>query len=807
MDGLPLYVSPQGSADYGEVAYCFNFNKHFPNERGSSKNKFSHYIKKEGTAANFIAMAQTPRVDTSLSDDAAQAEDFRAKVLRVLYNGYPRDNAGLKAKYNAEDWELRFATQNAVWYFTDSRSMNYDSTDSAAVINIYQELIKLAETTVLPDNFTLDIYEPQNVTDDKGYQNLLTTGIRYEPTPDTPKPPSRHEIKISKTEVGKTAQLPGASLKIVKGVSENGEEVISWTTTETLKTVSLEMGFYTLVETSAPTGYEVADPITFGVTADGNVKIKNGNDWITAENPNVHMEDKAVNPEKLAISVSKEWDDSNDQDGRRPGSITATLLANGAETDKTVVLSTVNQWTGTFTDLDKKDGEGNEITYTVKENSVDGYTSSVTGTAADGFVLKNSHTPEKMAVSGSKTWNDSNDNDGKRPDSITVRLHKDGQEIASKTVTENDNWSWDFTGLDKYRDRGTEVIYTITEDAVANYESKVTGSDVENKYSPGKTSIAVNKIWNDKDDQDGKRPDSVKINLYADGEKTDKSILLTKDGNWTGSFTDLAVYKDGKEIAYTVKEDAVDSYESKVTGSMEQGFTIENIHTPEKISVNGTKTWNDNGNQDGKRPDSITVRLHQDGQEIDAKTVTADDNWSWEFTDLDKYRDQGDEILYTITEDTAGEYTADIKGYDVENSYTPQKTSVTVTKHWNDSDDRDKLRPGSIKVTLYADGKATDKTMTLSKAENWTGAFTDLDQYKDGKEIEYTVKETSVEGYESVITGDAVKGYTISNIHNASPVKSAKTGDDTWIMLYTMLALAAMAGAVAVVTVRSRNRA
>ena len=47
----------------------------------------------------------------------------------------------------------------------------------------------------------------------------------------------------------------------------------------------------------------------------------------------------------------------------------------------------------------------------------------------------NSHTPEKTEVAGEKTWDDANDQDGKRPESITVNLLADGKKVAEKKVT------------------------------------------------------------------------------------------------------------------------------------------------------------------------------------------------------------------------------------------------------------------------------------------------------------------------------------------------------------------------------------
>ena len=49
------------------------------------------------------------------------------------------------------------------------------------------------------------------------------------------------------------------------------------------------------------------------------------------------------------------------------------------------------------------------------------------------------------------------------------------------------------------------------------------------------------------------------------------------------------------------------------------------------------------------------------------------------------------------------------------------------------------------------------------------GSFAGLDKYVDGAEIEYTIEEVEVNGYDSVITGDASIGFTITNSHTPDP--------------------------------------
>ena len=117
---------------------------------------------------------------------------------------------------------------------------------------------------------------------------------------------------------------------------------------------------------------------------------------------------------RISIDVSKAWQDNNDQDGIRPDEITVILLANGADTGRTLALNEENNWMGSFTELDEYYA-GQTILYTVKEVTVNGYQSTIIGNVKTGFTITNTHIPETIHVSGNKTWDDANNQDGKRP--------------------------------------------------------------------------------------------------------------------------------------------------------------------------------------------------------------------------------------------------------------------------------------------------------------------------------------------------------------------------------------------------------
>lgn len=190
---------------------------------------------------------------------------------------------------------------------------------------------------------------------------------------------------------------------------------------------------------------------------------------------------------------------------------------------------------------------------------------------------------------------------------------------------------------------------------------------------PDKMTISVVKHWVDEDNRDNQRPESVTVQLLADGKETGKTLVLNADNGWSGSFTDLLKEKKGSQIQYTVKEvGPIKGYVSAITGDQKAGFTITNTYETEKISLEGKKIWKDNNNADGKRPDSITIRLLANGVEKDSRKVTEKDGWKWTFSDLPKF-DKGQEITYSLSEDPVKDYTSEVKGFDITNTRTSQK--------------------------------------------------------------------------------------------------------------------------------------
>ncbi|KAF1296903.1 hypothetical protein BAU15_14465 [Enterococcus sp. JM4C] len=474
-------------------------------------------------------------------------------------------------------------------------------------------------------------------------------------------------------------------------------------------------------------------------------------------------------PGKTSISVTKAWADNNNQDGLRPASIQVQLFADGAEKGEAVTLNEGNLWQHEWTGLAVK-ADGQTIAYTVEEvANVTGYTTTVDAKDPANVVITNSHTPATTEVTGSKTWNDADNQDGVRPEAITVNLLADGEKVASQEVKadKEGNWNYSFTNLPKFAN-GQAIVYSVSEEAVANYTTTYAGFDITNSYTPGQTGVTVNKVWADENNQDGLRPENISVQLFADGEKQGEAVILNAANSWTHTWTDLAEKADGKAIVYTVEEVGnVTGYKKAIDASNPTNVVITNSHTPATTEVTGSKTWNDADNQDGVRPEAITVNLLADGEKVASQEVKADKegNWNYSFTDLPGFA-KGQAIVYTVSEEAVANYTTTYEGFDITNSYTPGQTGVTVNKVWADGEDKDGLRPTTIQVQLFADGKATGEPVTLDAEMNWKHTWTELAEKADGKAIAYTVEEVSeVEGYTATVDASDPANVVITNHH------------------------------------------
>ena len=412
-----------------------------------------------------------------------------------------------------------------------------------------------------------------------------------------------NSLVIYKQDSKTGKMLEGAIFKVI---TPSGEEITLPPTdangrvsTQPFSSEEIKKGQFTVEEVTAPEGYVLdGDPMKVTIKAEGAVKtVKNTVD------PNASKK----------LTIKKVWKDENNQDGKRPASIAVDVYANGKKlADKTVAVtggSTDAEWTAQTTDLPIFDANGQKITYTIGEDQLDGYDAPEVDQG--NLTVTNSRTPEKIAIKASKKWDDAENQDGKRLANVVVKLYKEvgGQksEVANRTLTEADQWSTEFTNLNKY-EKGQEVVYSLEEDAVPHYQAQVIGNAAEgfvvtNTHQPETTAVAGQKKWEDAGNQDGKRPASVKVKIL-NGDTVVDEQNVTSANDWKYESKALPKYAAGQEIVYTVAEEAVSGYTSRV-----DGYNITNSYTPETVKVSGQKKWDDADNQDGKRPASVRLKF------------------------------------------------------------------------------------------------------------------------------------------------------------------------------------------------------
>ena len=312
-------------------------------------------------------------------------------------------------------------------------------------------------------------------------------------------------------------------------------------------------------------------------------------------------------PATTKLTVSKEWSGLS-QVKANEQAVTVKLFKNGVATSQIKVLDKNNNFKATFDNLhdtDAVNGVSTKNVYTVKEVDTDGNALNAGDkiklgdkefvVSYDGAKVKNTLVNPEIKLEGKKIWNDANDQDGIRPDEVTVRLIANGIDTGKTTkATKLGNWEYKFENLAKYDANGDEIVYSVVEIGVPGYTAEINGTTITNTHNPAKIDIPVKKIWNDDNDAKGKRPQSVHITLFADGVKADEVDLNAGD-NWAHTFANMPKFKDGKLIKYTVKEDAVASYESKITGD-ETEFKVTNTYK-EPVKPNG---GNDPGKKGGK---------------------------------------------------------------------------------------------------------------------------------------------------------------------------------------------------------------
>ena len=498
----------------------------------------------------------------------------------------------------------------------------------------------------------------------------------------------------------------------------------------------------------------------------------------------------------MDVTVNKVWDDADNQDGKRPVSITVRLRRK----DRQPVLDALGR--------DVTGYNGEMLVHTLG------------GSNGGSLSYTWNHLPRYERVHNTST------NKDEIKEIIYEVIETAGSDLTEPSVPEG--YTEANSGVSEVTASGDKGTATIT-----------------NVHIPQTVNITATKEWDDADNEDGYRPTSLELYLEkkVGSEETTVPVELpmrtvTEAGNWTAVWNGLPVYENGQRITYTVWEQTSGAgklYAAKHDGTSvlytaenngralvaETGSgdvltgtaKLKNKYTPKTVEFTAVKVWDDDDNRDGRRPESITLRLYRQvegsssepapvyegeasasGDKVITRSMDGAElvvRW----TGLPAY-ESGKKITYSVKEfagtgtsaqgvdaagrlgDTpylchitkSGEYAATVT-----NSYAPQRGFLKINKTWEDDHNADETRK-SARIFLYQTVTNRDGTTTVSAAgyrdldvtqDSQEIVFNDLPVYANGYLIRYSVDETSLDGYR-IIYENAV-GQTLENSTQQNP--------------------------------------
>ena len=312
----------------------------------------------------------------------------------------------------------------------------------------------------------------------------------------------------------------------------------------------------------------------------------------------------------------------------------------------------------------------------------------------------------------------------------------------------------------------------VTENADGNYSVTITNTLLT-------TDLTGTKSWEDDSNIHGNRPETVTLTLYRAIENGEPKIVTgftpvwenTETDTWTWKYSGMPKYdRQGNLYTYTVAEEPVPGYETAYGDSN----AITNTLLTTELA--GTKSWADDSNIHGNRPETVTLTLYRAIENGKSEIVTGftpvwenteTDTWTWKYSGMPKYDRQGNLYTYTVEEEPVPGYET---AYGENNAITNTLilTQATVTKNWVDGETGEPLDaevlPDSITVQLLQNGEPYETgnpggKVTLTAEDNWTHTWTGLPKFDaDGKEYIYTVDETDIPAGYTVRYGTAQPG-------------------------------------------------
>lgn len=286
-------------------------------------------------------------------------------------------------------------------------------------------------------------------------------------------------------------------------------------------------------------------------------------------------------------------------------------------------------------------------------------------------------------------------------------------------------------------------------------EAEVMPEQEETEITPGKEETETVPEQNNVENE----PEQEVVETASEQSKVETATITEQDKSET-----KPEKKDVEEN--TPKPDKAETKPEKSSEEPQnkQDKTEQKQERNETIDIEGKVIWDDNNNQDGIRPSSVCLSLRDsDGKKYPITVEEDEENkniWKYSVKALPKYSSEK-ELKYSIKKEKVKGYEINIDGYDVEYKHEPETVLIEGQIMWSDSINKDKIRPEEVTVELYGDGDYKASNL-VSKETKWKYSFGEFPKYDAGREIEYSIKEETIDGYEFKLYG-----FNITNIHEA----------------------------------------
>ena len=472
--------------------------------------------------------------------------------------------------------------------------------------------------------------------------------------------------------------------------------------------------------------YEMDGDTALGLGQNGNKINIDGKDYEVSYRGTTII--NTLQQDRTNITVTKIWN------GPAAGSVAFTVTRQDTGASFTLTMADNdpdtqiegNVWTKTVT-VDKYNSDRAEIVYNVEEaNTYAGengeklvnlgnYVYEVDRVENSNIFRNTVQQVNDIKVKITKDWKNTNLAVSQQPESIQVYLMRDGVAYGTYEVKAEENWTLTIEGLPRFReDTHAESVYSVQEVGVDPVSGMVLyGHD----YYKAEVSSAQTPVGADFE---------LTLTNECQGHY---AYVLNLHYSYTDKHGDTSTYSEPGEIQYGVKD--------------------------ESISYN---------------PGSYTTVEEYPGVVFDFKSGTVTNN----NVQLEAFTTSESRSL---TLENRNLYIVDLY-YSYAEEYEPPKpidpdtgdddVDIFVSKVWKD-DDSD-LRPDSISVQLYRNGKAYGDEVTLSENNNWRYTWSGLkDSYT------WTVEEVDVpDGYvsESSRVGNR---WIITNTLEGTEIKEPET--------------------------------